>query len=1133
MKRLVFWTVLLVVLIGVVMAGIAVFVPPEKVKAEIVRQVRNKTGWNLRIDGAVDIDVWPNINLSARDVGLSGRAWADGLEFVSADRVAFGLSVFPLLAGSVEVSGIMFENPIFELEINKRGGTSWDPVRSVESDTPPTSIEDAIGQTSSGSGETTAESTAPASEGADAGATGRAALPIKNLKISSFEIVNGTLSYLDRRSGEAQTLEQVNLTASVPSLDSRSQVDGSLVWRGQPVTVTASIEQLRALLQNTVSDISVALQSEKASLSVEGRVSAEGETLFNGKIAASIPSLPEMLFWATGSSDGIAELGPVALATPLLVTRERIAADALALAIGEAKGSGSVDVQLTGARPKLTSRFAVDRLDLDAFVKSDAGDAIDHLPDRGGVRVIPAAYDGAGFSKPGFTVLAQAVLPVPNPRRSPDEAAAPAASTAPAAPTATAVPSTGAPAGGDALDFAPLQAFDADLDLSIGEIVASGVSARDIALTATLDAGRLLARLGDAEIFGGNAGGQIALDSVAARPSLVGAINARNINLASLAKLGGHTNQVDGALSVDTNFQTAGGSVAEMVGALDAQGEVQVRDGLVGGLPLAEPLNDPAAARIDNLNATIRFAGRVAPIVADGSATWRGESFRLKANLTPGPLALGRSAPVSASVESSRVSAGYDGTLAPSGAADGSISVATPSLRALLVWLNQAAPDMGGLGPFSFKGRLAAAPGSISFKDAKIRLDDSAASGSGRIDTGGPVPSLQANLAFDTLNLTPYMAPADGGGFTPANPASQTGGQTSPQPAGAPAAPSQAAAGPVAPGQWSQAAIDFSGLRSVNAKLNLSAKEILAEKIRVGPAEIAVSLQDGILTSTLSRLGLYQGSGQAEFVLNGAGGTPSLTAKAGLTGINAYPLLGDAADFKYLEGTGDLSFDISASGASQSAMINSLTGVSGFVFRDGAIRGINIPKLVRGVSTDILSGWQESTVEKTDFSSLSATSTITNGVAVTQDLAMIGPLVEVTGAGTTSMPPRTLSWRVEPKVVGTLLGQGRSDEFAGFGVPILIEGSWDNPKIYPDIAGILQNPGAAYEQLRALGGGFFEQIDPLNGASAEATQEKLKQRLEKQTGINVDNIVKDGKIDKEKAVDEAVKGILSIFGDKN
>jgi AsmA protein len=57
--------------------------------------------------------------------------------------------------------------------------------------------------------------------------------------------------------------------------------------------------------------------------------------------------------------------------------------------------------------------------------------------------------------------------------------------------------------------------------------------------------------------------------------------------------------------------------------------------------------------------------------------------------------------------------------------------------------------------------------------------------------------------------------------------------------------------------------------------------------------------------------------------------------------------------------------------------------------------------------------------------------------------------------------------------VMTTEGQGRTSDPIGFGIPVMIEGSWSQPKIYPDMAGMLDNPYAAYAKLREMGKGLF------------------------------------------------------------
>jgi AsmA protein len=55
--------------------------------------------------------------------------------------------------------------------------------------------------------------------------------------------------------------------------------------------------------------------------------------------------------------------------------------------------------------------------------------------------------------------------------------------------------------------------------------------------------------------------------------------------------------------------------------------------------------------------------------------------------------------------------------------------------------------------------------------------------------------------------------------------------------------------------------------------------------------------------------------------------------------------------------------------------------------------------------------------------------------------------------------------------VASLEGQGGKTDLQGLGVPVAVNGPWASPSIYPDIAGILENPQAAYEKLSKLAGG--------------------------------------------------------------
>jgi AsmA protein len=200
-----------------------------------------------------------------------------------------------------------------------------------------------------------------------------------------------------------------------------------------------------------------------------------------------------------------------------------------------------------------------------------------------------------------------------------------------------------------------------------------------------------------------------------------------------------------------------------------------------------------------------------------------------------------------------------------------------------------------------------------------------------------------------------------------------------------------------------------------------------------------------------------------------------------LNGVRALPLLSDLGDFGSLDGRLQSKIDVKASGNSQNAVISSLAGTADVRIQDGQILGINVAKMIRTLTARTLLGWEDNRTESTDLTELSALFQVQEGRAQTTNLRLLGPLVRVTGSGTIDLNSKTLQFKLDPRLVASLEGQGGSSNPLGFGVPVNIEGSWSDPRIYPDVAGILSDPDGAYAKLHALGQGLFGRGDSQSG----------------------------------------------------
>jgi AsmA protein len=273
---------------------------------------------------------------------------------------------------------------------------------------------------------------------------------------------------------------------------------------------------------------------------------------------------------------------------------------------------------------------------------------------------------------------------------------------------------------------------------------------------------------------------------------------------------------------------------------------------------------------------------------------------------------------------------------------------------------------------------------------------------------------------------------------------------------------------------WSTEAINLDGLNYVDADFQISAAALNIGALKVAPAKIEGSLSSGIVRMTLSELGLYEGRAAAGLAIDASIPSPIFAMRAELRGVRALPLLTSAGDFTSLDGRMNAQIDVRSTGRNQREMIANLSGTTNVDFQDGEIRGINVAQMIRNLTSSTLSGWQESETLKTDLTELHVSFRIEKGKAETSDLRLAGPLVRVTGTGTTDLNTKTLSFRIEPKLVMTTQGQGgTATDPIGLGVPVIMEGPWSAPKMYPDMAGILDNPDAAFGKLRELGQGLF------------------------------------------------------------
>lgn len=511
-------------------------------------------------------------------------------------------------------------------------------------------------------------------------------------------------------------------------------------------------------------------------------------------------------------------------------------------------------------------------------------------------------------------------------------------------------------------------------------------------------------------------------------------------------------------------------------------GDVSVTRGTV----LYSDLRTKAVETASGIDLTIAAPSLEGTATVNGSFRWRDETLDVSSEITsPNELLRSSSARVVAELKGRPLDLRYDGSVRFIEAVDldGNLALSSPSLHRFVAFAQKQKPAEIPDRPLAVTGKLSAADNTWTLSGATGAVDRTKGTGDIAITTGGARPILKANLKFAELDLNAILGAPSAASPPPAlaRPA---------QPSAKPASPETPQsiedllkANPPAPGPqvrgftqrsgWSTEAYDFSLLNVVDADARLNVGRLFYKEIKVGQSSAAVSLKAGVLRVDFSDVQLYGGRGKGLVAIDASDlAYPRITTNVSLDGVEGLPLLKDAADLDWLAGKAKIVAGVTGQGKNQSAIMNSLGGSADISFTDGAIVGINIPGLLRNIGQGKLGGLSSSPTEKTDFSEMTSSWAINNGVARNSDLKLVGPLIRVTGEGAVKLGERTIDYTLKPKIVADARGQGGAIDIGGLEIPLKVQGPWEKPKFAPDLGGVLKDPNKAVETIKEIGKQF-------------------------------------------------------------
>ena len=824
--------------IGLLVAALVAapfFIDVNAYKPLIVSQVKTATGRDLVLDGPISLSLLPTPTVTVGSVKFFNAAGSKNPNMVEVKSVTVKPSLLGLLMGKIEVGEVTLVEPKIVLEINAEGKPNWEFAPSVAEAKP---------------------------------AAAKPSSP-RPLSLGRLTIDNGTLIFSDSKAGLSVVAEKANFSASVGSLDGPYSLAGGATVNGAPLNLDLAV----GLKGATGHSADVTLQAGGGKLGFKGTLSelgpaarvvgvvsitAEQLTTFIGTLVKLTgqpePPLPPLLagkFMFDGGID---------------VSQTAVAARDFKMALGQDSGSGSLSVTLKPALA-LDGKLKVPKLDLDRWL--------------------------AALARP----------------------AAPAAATPPATPAArpTAAPAvSGIPAN-----------LTAKLAIDFAEIVYNKKPIRDVAVELEARGGavavpKLTATLpGDMTLQA-----RSTMSGDPSQPAVSGDFSLLGPKLReTLAWLDVNVSDVPAAkltrLSMKGKMSSTGGNVA----VSDAVFELDDLKGSGGiavtfGVPLSIVTNlaidtvdldsyiAPAGQKPASGASTFAATPATAPAVAgpsvglkakiarliykketiggiDVDVALQGSTLRLTdvkvANLLGARLAVrGTVAGYDTAQPQPDIAFNFEapdasrllkfaGATAPAGLGAASASGAIAGSLEQLALRDVAVTAMGhsvrATGLLSLPGISRGAPQSAAYKGSVV-LNGQAIEGTVDAKLTGK-PNITADLRANVLDLDKIGGSGGGAPRPPARGQAASGAQP----------------------------IDTAALRSVDGSFKLVAGTLISAPLRIGNADLAATLKDGVLTVSHFKGALYGGSLAFSGVVNGGQPALSIDFKGDANGISLSEML--------------------------------------------------------------------------------------------------------------------------------------------------------------------------------------------------------------------------------------------------
>lgn len=321
------------VLAAVLVAATALLVllfallPREALKEQIGRQIAGWTGREVSLRGEPQIDLFPPLSVTLNDVQVGGPADMEGGEVITIDRLTGTVRLAPLIIGRVEIETFEMLRPVIRLIRDEAGRRNW---------------------------------------AFDAGAAALQLAFAGDVPLGVFELQDGTVEYEDRRTGEEERFDSVDLRIEWTSVRTPLALEGSAIWRGEQVAIAADAGAPFAFLNGSSTPIEARVESAPVSMILTGAAEDYPLPQLTGALKLSTSSLRRLAGWLGSPIGSGNTLGQASLFGTAEFRDGVLSVDDAELTLDGNSASGALKIT-AAAEPEISGTLAFDALDLTPY----------------------------------------------------------------------------------------------------------------------------------------------------------------------------------------------------------------------------------------------------------------------------------------------------------------------------------------------------------------------------------------------------------------------------------------------------------------------------------------------------------------------------------------------------------------------------------------------------------------------------------------------------------------------------------------------------------------------------------------------------------------------------------------------